>query len=41
VSTFHDDPQAARSLLRFAFCKRDDVLAEAVERLAKLRRRLR
>jgi N-succinyldiaminopimelate aminotransferase len=41
VSTFHDDPQAARSLLRFAFCKREDVLAEAVERLAKLRRRLR
>jgi N-succinyldiaminopimelate aminotransferase len=39
VSTFHDDPQAARSLVRFAFCKRDDVLAEAAERLAKLRLR--
>jgi N-succinyldiaminopimelate aminotransferase len=37
VSTFHDDPQAARSLLRFAFCKRDNVLADAVERLTKLR----
>jgi N-succinyldiaminopimelate aminotransferase len=36
VSVFHDDPQAARSLVRFAFCKRDDVLADAVERLAKL-----
>jgi N-succinyldiaminopimelate aminotransferase len=39
VSTFHDDPDAARSLVRFAFCKRDDVLAEAAERLAKLRNR--
>jgi N-succinyldiaminopimelate aminotransferase len=39
VSTFHDDPEAARSLVRFAFCKRDDVLAEAAERLANLRGR--
>jgi N-succinyldiaminopimelate aminotransferase len=37
VSVFHDDRVAARSLVRFAFCKRDDVLTEAVERLAKLR----
>ena len=37
VSTFHDDPEAARSLVRFAFCKRDDVLAEAAQRLAQLR----
>ncbi len=36
VAVFHDDPDAARSLVRFAFCKRDDVLQEAVERLAKL-----
>jgi N-succinyldiaminopimelate aminotransferase len=41
VSTFHDDPQAARSLLRFAFCKRHDVLVEAADRLATLRTRLR
>ena len=39
VSVFHDDRQAARSLVRFAFCKRDDVLLDAVQRLAKLRDR--
>jgi N-succinyldiaminopimelate aminotransferase len=39
VSVFHDDPQAARSLVRLAFCKRDDVLLDAVQRLAKLRDR--
>jgi N-succinyldiaminopimelate aminotransferase len=37
VSVFHDDPDAARTLVRFAFCKRDDVLTEAVARLARLR----
>lgn len=37
VAVFHDDKTAARSLVRFAFCKRDDVLAEAVDRLARLR----
>ncbi|MGH8823381.1 MAG: pyridoxal phosphate-dependent aminotransferase [Jiangellaceae bacterium] len=37
VAVFHDDPDAARSLVRFAFCKHDDVLAEAAERLAGLR----
>jgi N-succinyldiaminopimelate aminotransferase len=36
VSVFHDDPEAARTLVRFAFCKRDDVLQEAVSRLAAL-----
>ena len=36
VSVFHDDPTAAPSLLRFAFCKRDEVLEAAVERLAAL-----
>ncbi len=34
VQVFHDDPTAAPSLLRFAFCKRDEVLVEAVARLA-------
>jgi N-succinyldiaminopimelate aminotransferase len=34
VQVFCDDPAAAPSLLRFAFCKRDDVLHAAVERLA-------
>ncbi|WP_166354773.1 pyridoxal phosphate-dependent aminotransferase [Phytoactinopolyspora limicola] len=37
VSVFCDDKEAARSLVRFAFCKRDDVLSEAAERLAGLR----
>ena len=37
VSVFHDDPDAARTLVRFAFCKRDDVLREAVSRLTALR----
>ncbi|HEX6577859.1 MAG TPA: aminotransferase class I/II-fold pyridoxal phosphate-dependent enzyme, partial [Jiangellaceae bacterium] len=36
VAVFHDDVDAARSLVRFAFCKRDDVLSEAAERLARL-----
>jgi N-succinyldiaminopimelate aminotransferase len=35
VSVFHDDPEAARTLVRFAFCKRDEVLHEAVARLAR------
>ncbi|NUR26208.1 MAG: pyridoxal phosphate-dependent aminotransferase [Catenulispora sp.] len=34
---FYDDTAAARSLVRFAFCKKDEVLAEAVERLGQLR----
>jgi N-succinyldiaminopimelate aminotransferase len=33
VSVFHDDKDAARTLVRFAFCKRDEVLQEAVRRL--------
>ncbi|WP_411283256.1 pyridoxal phosphate-dependent aminotransferase [Lapillicoccus sp.] len=37
VSVFHDDVDAARTLVRFAFCKRDEVLEEAVLRLAALR----
>ena len=36
VSVFHDDKDAARSLVRFAFCKREHVLGEAVDRLARL-----
>ncbi|MBS2550384.1 pyridoxal phosphate-dependent aminotransferase [Catenulispora sp. NL8] len=35
---FYDDTEAARSLVRFAFCKGDEVLAEAVERLGRLGR---
>jgi N-succinyldiaminopimelate aminotransferase len=37
VSVFHDDKDAAPSLVRFAFCKREDVLREAVSRLHRLR----
>ncbi|MDU0314543.1 pyridoxal phosphate-dependent aminotransferase [Phycicoccus sp. M110.8] len=37
VSVFHDDVDAARTLVRFAFCKRDEVLQEAVGRLGTLR----
>ena len=33
VSVFHDDPEVARTLVRFAFCKRDQVLHDAVRRL--------
>jgi N-succinyldiaminopimelate aminotransferase len=36
VSVFCDDKDGARTLVRFAFCKRDDVLHEAVARLAAL-----
>ncbi len=34
---FYDDVEAGRPLVRFAFCKRDEVLTEALERLQKLR----
>ena len=37
VSVFHDDLEAARTLVRFAFCKQDDVLREAAVRLSALR----
>jgi N-succinyldiaminopimelate aminotransferase len=33
---FYDDRDAGRHLVRFAFCKRDEVLDEAVRRLAAL-----
>src|SRR5690606_1090262 len=33
VSVFCADPDLGRSLVRFAFCKRDEVLTEAVSRL--------
>ena len=37
VSVFCADPDLGRTLVRFAFCKREDVLTEAVSRLAGLR----
>ncbi|HET6258051.1 pyridoxal phosphate-dependent aminotransferase [Pseudonocardia sp.] len=41
VSVFCADPDLGRSLVRFAFCKRDEVLTEAVARLAALRASVR
>ena len=35
-SVFYEDPATGRHLVRFAFCKRTEVLAEAAERLANL-----
>jgi N-succinyldiaminopimelate aminotransferase len=36
TSVFYDDKDAAATLVRFAFCKRPEVIAEAAERLASL-----
>ncbi|MDT9699640.1 pyridoxal phosphate-dependent aminotransferase [Streptomyces sp. P17] len=35
-SVFYDHPDAGRSLVRFTFCKKDDVLDEATSRLQRL-----
>jgi N-succinyldiaminopimelate aminotransferase len=37
VRVFHDDVSAGASLVRFAVCKRPEVLAEAARRLGRLR----
>ncbi|MGS0687530.1 pyridoxal phosphate-dependent aminotransferase [Nakamurella sp. GG22] len=34
---FHDDPADGKPFVRFAFCKRDEVIDDAVRRLAALR----
>jgi N-succinyldiaminopimelate aminotransferase len=36
TQVFYDHPDAGRHLIRFAFCKRDEVLDEAISRLRKL-----
>ncbi|MEU7866152.1 pyridoxal phosphate-dependent aminotransferase [Dactylosporangium sp. NPDC049140] len=36
TQVFYDDVEAGRRLVRFAFCKRDEVLDEAVARLQRL-----
>jgi N-succinyldiaminopimelate aminotransferase len=36
TQVFYDDQDAGRRLIRFAFCKRDEVLDEAVSRLRRL-----
>jgi N-succinyldiaminopimelate aminotransferase len=33
TSAFYDDPEAGRTLVRFAFCKRPEIIEEAVARL--------
>ncbi|MFT4225815.1 pyridoxal phosphate-dependent aminotransferase [Micropruina sp.] len=38
MQVFYDNPDGARHLVRFAYCKRDEVLDEAVRRLGALRR---
>jgi N-succinyldiaminopimelate aminotransferase len=40
VSVFCADPELGRTLVRFAFCKKDDVLSAAVDRLAGLKEKL-
>ncbi len=37
AAAFYDDPRQPLPLVRFAFCKQPDVLAEAVRRLSRLR----
>jgi len=37
TSVFYDDRDAAATLVRFAFCKRPEVIAQAAQRLAGLR----
>ena len=39
TSAFYDDKAAARTLVRFAFCKRSEVIGEAARRLAGLAER--
>jgi N-succinyldiaminopimelate aminotransferase len=36
TSVFCGDPRRATSLVRFAFCKRDEVIDEAARRLGRL-----
>jgi N-succinyldiaminopimelate aminotransferase len=36
VGIFYDDKDAARTRVRFAFCKRPEVLTEALARLARM-----
>lgn len=35
-AVFYDDKQAGRTQVRFAFCKRDEILEEALSRLEVL-----
>ena len=35
AARFYDDPEAGRTQVRFAFCKRPEVLEDALARLGK------
>lgn len=35
-AVFHDDREAGAPFVRFAFCRREDVLREAAERLRRM-----
>jgi N-succinyldiaminopimelate aminotransferase len=35
TEVFYTDPSLGSHLVRFAFCKRDEVLREAVDRLSR------
>ena len=35
---FYDDKEEGKPIVRFAFCKRLEVLDEAIDRLGRLRR---
>jgi N-succinyldiaminopimelate aminotransferase len=37
TQVFYDDKEAGRHLIRFAFCKREDVIDEAANRLRRLK----
>lgn len=37
TQVFYDHPEAGAHFIRFAFCKKDEVIDEAVERLSRLR----
>ena len=39
ASVFYDNPETGRSFVRFAFCKKLEVIEEAVQRLRSLRHR--
>jgi aspartate/methionine/tyrosine aminotransferase len=38
-SSFYQDPRDGRGQVRFAFCKKEETLAEAERRLSRLRPR--
>ncbi len=37
TQVFYDHQEAGRHLIRFAFCKREEVIDEAAQRLSKVK----